>query len=263
MGATQGRPTGDAGLSLAVDTGGKTGRLVLAALKLHRVPAEVWRHGERLRLLDLSNNALSELGSQIGALPKLQTLKLSFNQLSELPPELYGLDELKVLQVDHNRLTTVAAMLPRKKLRTLDLSWNAFHGAVGHPSLALPPSVVTCDLSNNAITGFLPSFGFEALASLEELDLDNCRVEALPPAMGHCGKLACIKLRNNRVKTLPSELLLGTSLSRLHLEGNPTTLLHLATIEGWPAFLERRKGMLDKGISQGLHLDVLLCGLKE
>ncbi len=61
-----------------------------------------------------NKQALTELGSQIGSLSKLQNLKLSFNLLTELPPELYELNDLKVLQADHNKLNMVAAMLPRK-----------------------------------------------------------------------------------------------------------------------------------------------------
>lgn len=244
-----------------VSQGGKTGRMTLSNLKLKTVPAQVWLFGDRLRLLDLSNNGIKQLGSQIGSLAKLQTLKLSHNLLESLPEELYHLEDLKVLIADHNKLDTVAAVLPRKNLRQLDLSHNAFTGNVGHPNLALPPCVVTANLSFNPISGLNESFGWEALSSLEELDLDSCSISELPAAAGCLTKLRTLKLRNNQITTLPQELFETTELNRLHLENNPTTLASLATIPSWEKFLERREQRISKGIAGGLHPDMSICGL--
>jgi len=236
---------------------------VLAKKKLKSIPAQVWLIGPKLKSLDVSNNQIKELTSQIGALPKLQNLVLSHNQLEELPEELYHLNELKVLLADHNKLKIVAAFLPRTKLRTLDLSYNEFSGIVGHPYLALPPCCTVANLSYNKIQGFADSFGWELLTALEELDLDNNQILALPPQIGCLTKLSCLKLRNNNLTTLPPTLFTDTSVNRIHLEGNPVKLSLLRTLPGFDKFLDRRKERISKGISQGLHTDHSVCGLTE
>lgn len=261
MGTTS--STGKQTLENSIDQGGKTGRLVLAQSKLTRVPAEVWLLGPRLRSLDLSGNGIEELTSQIGVLAKLQTLRLSCNALQELPMELIHLTELRTLIADHNSLHTIAAVLPRSKLKQLDLSFNKFEGEVGHPRLALPPCVASANLSNNLITSFGDSFGFEALHAMEELDIDNNQVEALPPAVGEMSKLACLKARNNKLTSIPSELFTNTVVNRVHLEGCPITLITLRETPGFDAFMKRREERINKGISQGLHPDRSICGLAE
>ncbi|GBG26139.1 Leucine-rich repeat-containing protein 57 [Hondaea fermentalgiana] len=251
------------GVSGAVETGGKTGRLVLAKCKLTRVPAEVWLLGDRLRSLDLSGNALENLTSQIGVLTKLQSLRLSCNALQELPMELIHLSELHTLLADHNKLHTVAAVLPRQKLKKLDLSYNAFEGEVGHPRLALPPCTALANLSHNRITGFAPSFGFEALQALEELDIDDNAVQTLPPAVGEMTKLKCLKARNNQLASVPSEIFAKTEIHLLQLDGNPITVGILRETPGFDLFMARRAERINKGISQGLHPDRSICGLAD
>lgn len=229
MGTTGSRPGGVAARRRdSLDQGAKSGRLVLASCDLVAVPPEVWLLATKLRSLDLSSNKLAELPSQIGTLASLQALKVSFNALEQLPAELVHLDNLKTLEADHNALHTVAAVLPRKNLRMLDLSFNRLQGNVGHPSLAIPPSVTMCNLSNNGITGFSPSFGFEMLVQLVELDVDNNRVEAVPVAVQNCVRLTTLKARNNCIATLPAELFAATSVNRIHLEGNPYVCLFVA-----------------------------------
>mmetsp|Transcript_11193 Transcript_11193/g.31757 ORF Transcript_11193/g.31757 Transcript_11193/m.31757 type:complete len:265 (-) Transcript_11193:889-1683(-) len=257
MGTTSSEPARD-----PIEQAGRTGRLALANAQLEAVPARVWLVGDRLRSLDLSNNKLLELPSQVGTLCRLQTLVLSNNGLRHLPEELYCLEELRILAVDGNRLVS-ATFLPRKRLKQLDLSNNQFAGVVGHPALALPPSLTSCKLSGNPITGFDSSFGFQVLTLLEELDLDGCQITALPDDCGHMESLRCMKLRNNRLQTLPSALFTGTRLNRIHLDGNPVSLKHLSTVAGWEDFLGRRKERLDKSISQGVRVDVTICGLEE
>jgi len=247
-----------------LEQAGKTGRLVLSARKLSGFPAEVWSIGLRLRSLDVSHNNLRVLPSQIGTLSKLQTLKLSHNLLVGLPDEFHHLENLKVLEADHNLIQSVRGTLPRKNLRTLDLSYNALEGVVGHPGLALPPSVVSCNLGHNKISALDPvAFGFQTLPKLEELDLDNNMIELLPPDIGQLEKLTTLKARNNKLSTLPSELLRDTPVNRMHLEGNPVTLSHLKTVEGFADFLERRKLRISKGWNQGLHPELDICGLGE
>jgi len=243
-----------------LENASKTGRLVLADNKLESLPPGLWLLGHTLRLLDLSGNRLTELPSQIGSLIQLQSLKLSNNRLVRLPEEIYYLTNLKTLVADHNLLEYSSA-LPRGCLRNVDLSFNCFAGEVGHPSLAMPPCVYVCKLSDNRITSIAPSFGFETLRDLQELDLDNNSLKTIPSEIGALSKLSCLKLRNNMIETLPAELFHNTLLSRLHLEGNVLTLSTLREIDGFEKYLERRKDRISKGMDHGLKQDQRICGL--
>jgi len=243
----------------SLDAGAKTGRLVMEKMELEAIPAEVWLMSGKLRSLDVSFNKISQLTSQVGSLSKLQSLKLSHNLLRELPAELSFLLELKSLAVDVNLLEVVPA-LP-KGLKMLDLSSNRFEGHVGRPNLAIPISVIFCSLAKNRISGFNVAFGFEMLQQLEELDLDDNYISQLPEAIGELKKLLCLKLRNNQIAYVPSELFVKTNLNRLHLEGNPLTIEILRGTPGFELFMERRKERISKAISQGLHPDTSICGL--
>jgi Leucine-rich repeat (LRR) protein len=240
----------------------KTGRLILHSLSPSKgVPAKVWTL-QNLRSLNLANNKLTWLPSQIGSLLKLQTLTLSHNALESLPDELHHLLDLRTLAIDHNKLTTLESVLPQRSLRQLITNNNCFSGEIGHPHVGLPSSVQMADLSHNQITALGSTFGFEALPELEELVLDNNLLEELPAALALLPKLVCLKVRHNRLSSVPGELLAdGPMLARLELDGNPMTKAQIMRTPGFEVFDERRKQRISKGISAGIHEDLNLCGL--
>lgn len=244
------------------DHAGKTGRLLLAGAKLGAVPAQVWLLQD-LRMLDLSHNHLPMLTSQIGTLQKLKTLKLSYNSLTSLPVEIYHLKELRTLVVDHNKLSDLSAVLPTENLKDIDLSFNEFTGEVGHPTLAIPKSAVTVNLSNNKITKLGEAFGFEILVHVEELNLDNNTIEVLPEEMRFMKRLTCLKIRNNKLASIPSAVLKETRLNRMHLEGNLITLERFQDTDGFEDFMERRRLRIEREIDGGLHTSRNVCGLEE
>ena len=59
---------------------------------------------EKLELLNISNNYISELVSEIGNLKKLKTLSMDGNQISVLPKELGKLEALEYLTLSFNNL---------------------------------------------------------------------------------------------------------------------------------------------------------------
>jgi Leucine-rich repeat (LRR) protein len=124
--------------------------------------------------------------------------------------------------------------------------------------------VLMADLSFNQITALGPTFGYEGLPELEELNLDNNLLETLPPALALLPRLVCLKVRHNKLTNVPSELLAeGPMLARLQLDGNPMTKAQVMNTPGFAVFDKRRKQRVSKGISAGIHADLNLCGLEN
>ncbi len=78
-----------------------------------------------LRELDLSNNAVQALPSEISILTGLQSLHLASNALQELPAEISQCTALIGIDMSCNKLTSLPASLAKLQLlRDLQLSNN-------------------------------------------------------------------------------------------------------------------------------------------
>ncbi|PUE06756.1 protein kinase [Limnohabitans sp. T6-5] len=105
-----------------------------------------------LRWLILTDNALSDLPTELGQRPALQKLMLAGNQLTQLPDSLQAAQKLELLRLSANRLTEVPAWLtelPR-------LSWLALAGNdMGWvcPAGSDLPSIAWPDLTHGPLLG--------------------------------------------------------------------------------------------------------------
>ncbi|XP_076243053.1 leucine-rich repeat 47 isoform X2 [Calliopsis andreniformis] len=79
-----------------------------------------------LKLLDISNNLLSNVPEQIGKLHALVNLKISKNSLSYLPQSIGKLTNLKYLDVSKNNLVSMPGSMGSLHLILLDVSENQF-----------------------------------------------------------------------------------------------------------------------------------------
>ena len=107
-----------------------------------------------LQTLDLSNNQLSSLPTEIGKLVNLKYLYLQDNQLTSLPAEIGKLVNLKVLDLHNNQLSS----LPTEIGKLINLH--------------------TLGLSNNQLTSLPAEIG--KLVNLQTLYLGNNKLSSLP-----------------------------------------------------------------------------------
>jgi len=84
-----------------------------------------------LHTLDLSNNNLSSVPSDICNLKGLVTLKLSNNKLTHLPPNLWLLNKLKHFSASENLLIHLPGTMTMLKLDFVNVSGNPFKMDVG------------------------------------------------------------------------------------------------------------------------------------
>ncbi|KAJ9533755.1 hypothetical protein QJQ45_026788 [Haematococcus lacustris] len=163
-----------------------------------------------LQRLVLSSNALSSFpGGIVAALTSLKILNLDHNQLQVLPAELCQLARLEKLYASHNNLQELPSMLDQlPKLQVLVVS----HNQLTQLPEGLPGVLEECNVANNAIT-------------------------VIPAGLGRLQQLKIFNLDNNRVSTVPAELLLGcAALHTLSLHGNPITPDALQSNPAFDAF---------------------------
>lgn len=136
-----------------------------------------------LRFLDASDN---EIFGQLPANlpPSLFELIMRNNQLEgNIPSTLVNLAYLQVLDLSHNKLSgsVPASLFTHPSLQQLTLSFNQF-GSVQEPiNLGLTSQLISVDLSNNDIHGFLPGF-MGLMPRLSALSLENNKFAGLIPA---------------------------------------------------------------------------------
>ena len=84
------------------------------------LPGEI-RFLEKLRVLDVSGNAMTGVPAEIGQLSSLEELDLSDNQLTGLPLELGNLENLRVLDLSGNDVSSQDLEAIRARLENTNI----------------------------------------------------------------------------------------------------------------------------------------------
>ncbi|OMO56877.1 hypothetical protein COLO4_35540 [Corchorus olitorius] len=136
----------------------------------------------------LSFCSIRQFPSFLRTTKKLVTLDLSRNKIQGSIPkwELEGWEQLTNLNLSYNSLTTLEQYPGQNSLETLDLRSNQLHG----PLLAPPPSLAEFYMSNNNLTGEIPTWICN-LSSLGVLDLSMNNLSGI--------LLACLGNSSNRI----------------------------------------------------------------
>ncbi|VHO03003.1 leucine-rich repeat domain-containing protein [Candidatus Rhabdochlamydia sp. T3358] len=209
--------------------------LNLAENNLKELPSEIG-DAKELEWLNLSHNKLARLPSSFGHLQKLRNLNLSYNQIAYLINNLSKL--LKTLDISHNKLIELPSTLKwLQELEWLNLSHNqlkAFPLENLQADLKLKrlPMLQWLNLSHNALTE-LPK-KIDKLANLEKIDLSHNQLKkTLSRNIGKMLMLKELNFSHNYIETLPDEIgklvgLIELNLSYNDIENLPHTmgLLH-------------------------------------
>lgn len=158
-------------------------------------------NNQNLEHLNLSNNKLTDLPSNIGDLRTLVSLNLRGNELTTLPDEIGELASLKVLKVDN----------PDVYLRTNQL----LHLPDG---LGLLTNLDSLYLSGNKLKD-LPN-SFAKLSSLKFLDLSWNKFENFPSEIISLSNLSYLNLAVNHIKTIPENISNLVKLNYLNCQGD-------------------------------------------
>ncbi len=198
--------------------------LSLDNLYLTKIPTIIFTHPafSHTKLLNLSQNQLTTLPSEICRLTNLQQLNLNNNRLTTLPAEIGNLTNLQELYLYENQLTTLPAKIVNlTNLQQFNLGGNRL--------TTLPAKIVNLtnlqqfNLSGNRLTTLPAEIG--NLTNLRELYLYENQLTILPAEICRLTNLQQLNLYGNRLTTLPAEIGNLTNLQQFNLGGNRLTTL--------------------------------------
>ena len=214
-------------------------RLDLRGCALTALPNEVFGLADTLQVLDLSDNALTDLPAALAGLHRLQVLFASGNPFTTLPPVLGRCPALQLAGFKTCRIDTV-------------------------PADALPPTLRWLILTDNRIDTLPDTLG--RCAPLQKLMLAGNRLRHLPDSIAQCQRLELVRLAANAFETmadaLPAGLLALPQLAWLAHAGNPfsAALEQRATAAATAAPIHwttlQCQGLLGEGASGVIHAAV-------
>ncbi|HRQ41796.1 MAG TPA: COR domain-containing protein [Chloroflexota bacterium] len=172
--------------------------------------------------LDLHNQEITELPSEIGQMSSLKSFNISLNKLTAVPPEIGQLSSLKSLDLGGNQLTAVPPeIFQLTSLQSLDLGGNQLTAVP--PELGQLTSLQQLWLCFNKLTVIPSEIG--QLTNLQLLDLGVNQLIAVPSEIGQLSNLQQLYLHSNRLKSVPQEFAKLTGLQDLYLWGNRLTVM--------------------------------------
>ncbi|XP_024100516.1 leucine-rich repeat-containing protein 40 isoform X1 [Pongo abelii] len=224
--------------------------------KLKILPEEI-TNLRNLKCLYLQHNELTCISEGFEQFSNLEDLDLSNNRLTTVPASFSSLSSLVRLNLSSNELKSLPAEINRmKRLKHLDCNSNLLETIP--PELAGMESLELLYLRRNKLR-FLPEF--PSCSLLKELHVGENQIEMLEAEhLKHLNSILVLDLRDNKLKSVPDEIILLQSLERLDLSNNdisslPYSLgnLHLKflALEGNPLRTIRRE-IINKGTQEVL-----------
>lgn len=199
--------------------------------------------GDGLTELRMSDNGLSGmLPGRIRNLQRLQVLDLHGNKISELPEGLQELVHLKILDLSQNRLSsTPCEILDNLTLVELSLAGNRLSGILFPTQCSFMKTLKRLDVSNNALDAVAPAeialpglqtvkFSgnrfktFPDISSWEELltlAIAENVLSEMPPGLVSLKKLRNMDLSNNNITKINEGIASMENLVSVNLAGNP------------------------------------------
>ncbi len=168
-------------------------RITLAA-GLTEFPQVLYRCCERIEILDLSGNQLSQLPADLPRFTRLKRLFLTNNRFVSIPAVLAQCPALVMVSFKGNQL-------------------REFGCAV------LPETLQWLILTDNQLSSLPADFG--RYQALQKLALAGNQLSALPQSMQQCQQLGLIRLSLNRFAHFPDWLFQLPKLAWLALGANP------------------------------------------
>ncbi len=192
-------------------------RIKLAA-GLTEFPELLYRCTEQLEILDLSDNKLCALPSDLARFRRLKRLFLTNNHFEHIPAVLAQCPALVMLSFKGNSLTEFAAgVLP------VQLQWLI--------------------LTDNQLSELPADFG--RYRALQKLALAGNQLKALPDSMQQCQQLGLLRLALNRFDAFPDWLFQLPKLAWLALGANPACPVADKTSQQLPLLAEDAITSLD------------------
>ncbi|KAF2310385.1 hypothetical protein GH714_008874 [Hevea brasiliensis] len=191
--------------------------LDLSNNKITALPSDMWSLGS-LTTLNLSSNQISgSLTNNIGNFGLLESLDLSSNNFSgEIPAAISSLSSLRVLKLDRNGFqgSIPLGILNCRSLTLIDISLNKLEGSLPDDFGATFPKLKTLNLAGNKIKG--RDSDFSQMKSITSLNISGNLFNG--SVMGvFLGMLEVIDLSRNEFQGHISQVQFNSSYNWSHL----------------------------------------------
>ncbi|XP_029474230.1 leucine-rich repeat-containing protein 40 isoform X2 [Rhinatrema bivittatum] len=223
--------------------------------KLKEIPQEMGKL-KQLKSLFLQHNVLDQIPECIGQLLNLEELDLANNCLTTIPSSFSCLTALVRLNLSNNKLKTLSsAVSGMKSLKQLDCTSNLLENIPAE--LAVMASLEQLYLRQNKLC-CLPKL--HSCKLLKELHVGNNQIEMIGSEhLKHLNSIVVLELRDNKLKSLPEEVVLLQGLERLDLTNNDISSL--------PSSLGKLPNLkslaLDGNPLRGIRRDIMNRGTQE
>jgi protein scribble len=228
--------------------------LLLDSNQLHELPKGFYKLTQ-LRKLDISDNEIEKISSEIGNFINLVEFDCNRNDIQELPDSIKYCRNLQVLDISNNPLQSLPSGLTQLKALTEltlnDLSLPYLPEDIGNlanlrslqgrdnllktipDSLCSMQKLESLDLGSNEIEEIPSLIG--KLSNLKVLWLDLNQLKSIPTEIGTLKKLQYLELSENMLETLPEDISGCVSLTDINLAQNsieylPSTIGQLANL---------------------------------
>jgi len=164
----------------------------------------------QLRYLYISSSTVVNMTERLGTMRNLNSLTLYNCSLTHLP-NLSGIPALYSVDLDFNLLSRVDGLT---SVDTLYLSNNLFTDI---PKLNKPNSLRYLFMYNNPLKNML---AITSHVNLEYLYLSNTTLSSIPPTIDRLQKLYSLDLSDNKLFSLPTNMLNLAKLQYLYIQNN-------------------------------------------
>ncbi|KAE8656598.1 putative LRR receptor-like serine/threonine-protein kinase [Hibiscus syriacus] len=189
----------------------------------------------QLQSLDLSNNKITALPSDLWSLGSLKRLNLSSNQISGfLPSNIGNFGQLEVIDLSGNNFSgeIPAAISSLTSLQVLNLAGNGFEWSIPTGILNCQ-SLVSLDLSLNRLNGSLPDGFGVAFPKLKTLNLARNEVYGHVSDFAEMKSLTSLNISGNLFKGSVTDVFQGQleviDLSKNQLQGHISQVQFVST----------------------------------
>ncbi|XP_060073754.1 PH domain leucine-rich repeat-containing protein phosphatase 2-like [Ylistrum balloti] len=223
--------------------------------KLQKLPNKLFVNAQKLKILMLGHNCLSELPLEMES-TAIEELHLQCNDLAVLPQQLLcRASRLRYLNVTMNQLEDMPPFPHTdgvNRMQELFMSGNNL-GNAALPFACTFPRLKVLHIAHNNITD-LHSRDINRLEVLQELNISGNLLRSLPSALCKHPKLQCLRVNanllkeipdfkkspslkildvgSNRLSELPVSKLMGSQVHLLDISGNPNLMVDSGELKG-------------------------------
>ncbi len=151
--------------------------VVLKKRQLSAIPAWVFEKTKNIKILNVSDNAITEIPPAIGSLTKLEMLFLGHNHIHSVDFDIQKATHLKWIELEDNKLSSIPeGVYHLSRLGKLFIDTNNISEISSN--IGRLRNLFLLSLSQNPLRVFPPEIG--QLSALRTLDLGETRLVRLP-----------------------------------------------------------------------------------